>query len=357
MSVVGHCDLAHWELPGGHPARTHLELALKASGHAADICRQLLAYAGQGKHEHRPVDLGRIARELLPMLQVSVGPLIRFELDIAGEPTWVHGESGALQQVITNLVTNAAEAYSGSSGVVRIVIGRRDFTNAQLASGATPHPPAAGAVACLEVIDEGAGMDAVTCQRVFDPFYSTKFTGRGLGMAVVLGIVRGHGGTILIDSKLGRGSSVKVALPLQAAGSEAPASAVGENGQPVLAAGAPVLLIDDDERVRQVGQSMLLSLGLQPLLAADGPGGVEIFRERHQQIRCVLLDLMMPSMGGVEVLEALRAIDPLCRIVIITGYHEVSATNGLETAQADAIILKPFRLTDLRNALAPLLSG
>lgn len=357
MSVVGHCDLAHWELPAGHAARNHLEMALKAAGHAADVCRQLLAYAGHSKHEHRSLDLTRLAHDLLPILQVSVGPRVRLELEQDESPVWVHGDSGELQQVITNLVTNAAEAYGGATGVVRVRVGRREFASGELAEGATPHPPAAGTLASITVEDEGAGMDAATRGRIFDPFFSTKFTGRGLGMAVVLGIVRGHDGTILLDSAPGRGTRATIALPLNVPNAGGIAPQIGPDGRVPLARGATVLLIDDDERVRQVGQSMLSGLGLVPLVAADGLSGIEIFRQRHHQIACVMLDLMMPSMDGVEVLSALRAIDSQCRVVIITGYHDHGVTTGLGTASPDAIILKPFRLGDLRNVLASLLPG
>lgn len=355
MSVVGHCDLAHWDLPPGHEARVQLEHALKAAGHAADICRQLLAYAGQGKHTHRRLDLIRLVDDLLPILQVSVGPRVRLEFVRAEAAVWVDGDTGEIQQIITNLVTNAAEAYGGASGVVHLCIEQRELAAARLAEGAAPHPPAAGRLAVIEVRDEGAGMDPTTCQRIFDPFYSTKFTGRGLGMAVVLGIVRGHGGTILLESKVGSGTTATVALPLRVdTGPTAPAE-TDSTGAAALAPGATVLLIDDDERVREVGQSMLAGLGLKPLLAVDGPSGVELFRQQHQQIACVLLDLMMPAMDGVEVLAALRAIDPQCRVVIITGYHEHGMASGLGAAHPDAIILKPFRLGDLRNVLASLL--
>ncbi len=355
MSVVGHCDLALWDLPAENTAREHIELTLKAAGHAADVCRQLLAYAGQGKLAPEAHDLQALLDELLTILQVSVGPRIQLVRRREGKPAWVHGDGGQFRQLITNLVTNAAESYPDGTGVVEIRHGRRHVDADLLAGGVIPHDLDPGLLTVLEVIDHGHGMDGETCERIFDPFFSTKFTGRGLGMAVVLGIVRSHGGTIVVDSAPDAGTTITVLLPPIELEAPRPATTETRPAMRAFAPGTGVLLIDDDERVRHVGEKMLRGLGLVPILAEDGHSGLKRYRERRAEIDCVLLDLMMPGLDGVGVLHALRELDPDCRVVIITGYHERDLTEGFSEERPDAIVLKPFRLSDLRNVLVSLL--
>jgi PAS domain S-box-containing protein len=355
MSVVGHCDLALWDLPADSPAREHIELTLKAAGHAADVCRQLLAYAGQGKLKPEAHDLERLLDDLLTVLQVSVGPRVQLDLRREGKSGWVHGDGGQFRQLVTNLVTNAAEAYGEGTGVVTIRHGRRPVDAELLARGAIPHDLQPGNLTVIEVTDRGVGMDAGTRDRLFDPFFSTKFAGRGLGMAVVLGVVRSHGGTVVVDSAPGEGTTVTVLLRPHAPRADQAMDVEASPPVSGFASGATVLLIDDDERVRRVGAKMLEGLGLQPVLAEDGATGVRRYQERRADIDCVLLDLMMPGLDGVGVLHALRDIDPDCKVVIITGYHEKDLTQGFSEQHPDAIVLKPFRLADLRNVLTTLL--
>jgi PAS domain S-box-containing protein len=355
MSVVGHCDLALWDLPAESEAREHIELTLKSAGHAADVCRQLLAYAGQGKLAPEAHDLEALLGDLLTVLQVSVGPRVQLDLRRDGKPAWIHGDGGQFRQLVTNLVTNAAEAYGSDSGVVEIRHGRQTVEADLLDRGVIPHELAPGPLTVLAIGDRGHGMDAQTRERIFDPFFSTKFTGRGLGMAVVLGIVRSHGGTIVVDTAPGEGTTVTVLLPPHETGTATQPAPATEGSQRTFPSGTGVLLIDDDERVRQVGAKMLRGLGLSPLVAADGPDGLKLYQQRQGEIGCVLLDLMMPGLDGVAVLRALRERDPDCKVVIITGYHERDVTAGFSDHRPDAIVLKPFRLNDLRNVLVSLL--
>ncbi len=355
MSVVGHCDLALWDLPPESEAREHIELTLKSAGHAADVCRQLLAYAGQGKLAPEAHDLEALLGDLLTVLQVSVGPRVQLDLRREGKPAWIHGDGGQFRQLVTNLVTNAAEAYASDSGVVEISHGRQTVEADLLDRGVIPHDLTPGPLTVLAISDRGHGMDPQTRDRIFDPFFSTKFTGRGLGMAVVLGIVRSHGGTIVVDSTPDEGTTVTVLLPTHETGTAKQSTPAAERSQRRFPSGTRVLLIDDDERVRQVGAKMLRGLGLSPLVAADGPDGLKLYQQRQGEISCVLLDLMMPGLDGVAVLRALRERDPDCKVVIITGYHERDATAGFSDHRPDAIVLKPFRLSDLRNVLVSLL--
>jgi signal transduction histidine kinase len=356
MSMVGHCDLALWELGPGHAAREHIEQTLKAADHAAEVCRKLLAYAGHGKQEQASHELGALVNDLEEILHVSVNPRIDLVYERQEQEAWAHGDGGQLRQLIANLVSNAGESYGDGKGTVRVRVGTREFSPETLGRSVVPSSLEPGLLPYLEVRDQGAGMDPATRERMFDPFFSTKFTGRGLGMSVVMGIIRSHGGTALVDSEPGRGTTVTVILPAHAPERPDRVLPVTNDHPAELASSRPVLLIDDDEQIRKVGAAMLQNMGLVPLVAEDGPSGLDLFRERKADLACVLLDLMMPGMDGFEVLAALRREDPTCRVVFVTGYHEHDLVSGSNGEQPDAVVLKPFRLRDLQDIMRPLLA-
>jgi len=355
MAVMGNCDLALWSLAEQHPARANVEQTLKAAQHASDLCRQLLAYAGRGSLQQRDCELRGQLQHLLPMLRVMVGPATHLEIRSDDPEVWIEADQGQLQQLITNLVVNAAESYAAAGGRVTVTAGRRIVTEEELGRATAPHEMTPGPVACLEVSDAGRGMDSVTVTRLFDPFFSTKFTGRGLGMAVVLGVVRGHGGCVLVDSAPGRGTRITVLLPLREKGEAPPPVADDETGTqaPQPHPERPLaLLIDDDDEVRRVGVQMLRALGYEPIAAADGPTGLEHYRRLQGRIAVVILDLVMPDMDGVAVFRRLRRLDPACRVAVITGYHEEKVADSFRDEAPDATILKPFRLEELGRTLA-----
>jgi PAS domain S-box-containing protein len=344
--VIGHTDLARGQLPPGHPVREHLDRAMDGARGAAELTQQMLAYAGRSRTERRPVDLAQLVAQMGHLLQVSVSRRSSIRYAFAPALASVEGDPAQLRQVVMNLILNAGEAVGEGGGALVLSLSEASHTSAELVSPWVAEPLPAGRYVTLEVRDDGVGMDEATLQRIFDPFFSTKFTGRGLGLAAVLGIVRAHGGTIQVESAPGEGTTFRVRLP-----------AAGAVPEPVPAA-APaqwrlrgrVLVVDDDTGVRELACALLRRLGAEPVAAASGAEALERFRTRAGGVTLALVDATMPGMSGVATLAALRAIQPALPVVLMSGWSELPAGHA-EQARPDAFLAKPFDLGRLTDAL------
>ncbi|MBI5485600.1 MAG: response regulator, partial [Deltaproteobacteria bacterium] len=199
----------------------------------------------------------------------------------------------------------------------------------------------------LEISDSGCGMDSETLSRLFDPFFSTKFTGRGLGMSTVLGIVRGHKGAIKVYSEPGRGSSFKILLPASAKPAELFDQ---ESPNDDWKGSGTVLLVDDEETIRGIGAEMLKELGFRPITANDGNEALAAFSE-HPEIALVILDLTMPHMDGEECFRKLRQLQPDVRVIMSSGYSEYEVTQKFAGKGLAGFIQKPYKLSELRAAI------
>jgi len=336
--MLGNADLALTDLPAGSEARSSLQEVRLAAQRAAELTNQMLAYAGKGQLMVEAVDLNQLVNNTLRLLQASISKKAQLRLDLReGLPT-VLGDRVQLRQVLMNLVINASEALGEEQGYITI----RTSLDGKSKDGSD------GRV-MLEVTDTGCGMNEQLRQKIFDPFFSTKFAGRGLGMAAVLGIVRGHQGEITISSKPGHGTTVRVLLPASGEQArpeqEALSANTGERFDVV------VLLVDDESFVRQVGRKMLERLGCRVLTADDGEQALEVFRARSGEIDLVLLDLTMPRKSGEEVFQQMQQIDGRVPVVVCSGFTEQdTASHFTELAPAD-FLHKPFDLGKLRMVL------
>src|SRR6185295_4490913 len=257
-------------------------------------------------------------------------------------------DSTQLRQVVMNLVINACEAVGDGEGVIVVRTASVVVTDEDLKE--THHGPEAapGAHLCVEVADTGCGMDPATMAKVFDPFFSTKFSGRGLGLATVLGAVRGHGGALRISSEPGRGTTFRIFLPYRS-GRASTAERHKESDPPP--DGRTVLLIDDEEDVRAVTAHMLGRLGYSVVLAKDGREGVDVFRARSAAIDTVILDLTLPLLSGERVFEEIRSIRPDARVILMSGYNDEKTTRRLTDAGMAGFLRKPFSVADLRSTI------
>jgi len=338
-AILGHASLALKQLPEGTPARRHVEKAAGAVERAADLTRQMLAYSGRGHFVVRPTDVNALVRQNLPLFEVAVPKNVRLEARLGSDPPLVDADVGQVQQVLMNLVINAAEAIGERGGTVTVVTGVRKVTSSDQALWrASGTPLAPGSYVSLEVRDDGPGMDADTVDRIFEPFFTTKFTGRGLGLAAVLGVVRGHQGALSVESSPGRGTVFRI---LFAPSAQRPAAAAAASTP--RRREARVLLVDDEEAVRGMVGEILENEGFEVLRAEDGSRGVALFEENRGGVDVVLLDLSMPGLSGEETFRRLRQIDPGVRVILSSGYDSDEAKGRFGSNPPAGFIQKPYR--------------
>jgi CheY-like chemotaxis protein len=258
-----------------------------------------------------------------------------------------------------NLVTNASEALDEGGGVITISTGVQQCTAADLEGGPIRDERVPGPYCYVQVSDDGQGMSAETQARIFEPFYSTKFTGRGLGLAAVLGIVRGHRGVILVRSTPGQGTSIQVLLPAAGGGAASPTPPPLERSEPGPPAGggATILVVDDEEMVRDVLAQMLVSGGYRALVAPDGRTALDTVRQSDEQIDLVILDQTMPGMDGRETLRALREVAPDLPVILTSGYDRPGADPATRVARPEAFLQKPHTAARLFAAIEEALAS
>ncbi|RMG06481.1 MAG: PAS domain S-box protein [Planctomycetota bacterium] len=342
LAILGRTELALRRLPHGSEAATareHLEEARTAILRARDLTDALLAYSGGGTFVFAPVDLNTVARETIRLLELQLlrGREVRCEL--AEDLPPVAGDATQLRQVVMNLLVNAAEA-SPAGGRIALRTRRERWEGGALR---IPGEFVRGAeLVVLEVEDEGVGMAEEVLAKAFDPFFTTKFTGRGLGLASVAGIVRGHRGGLHVESEAGRGSTFRVHLPADGA---TPRQRVEQSGGE--SRDGAVLVVDDERHVREVARATLEDEGYAVVTASGGREALRRVRAEGARLRLVILDLIMPDLGGEEVLEELRRTRPDLPVILTSGYEEEMATRRMERSSLHGFLKKPYRLEAL----------
>ncbi len=355
MVVLGNAELALESVPAYSPARMNLEQVTRAVRQAADLCRQMFAYTGKSSFTRRPVDLKSLVEEISHLLKTSISKKAVLSLQLEEDLPPINADPSQLRQVVMNLLINASEALEGKSGYITVSVGAtlcdaEELNNTEFDDGLQ-----SGLCVFLEVADTGTGMDEDTRRRLFEPFFSTKFTGRGLGLAAVLGIVRGHNGAIRIETEPGKGTTFRVLFPARESGEAIPAAPGPASGGLDWRGKGTVLLAEDEETLRALGGQILKRLGLEVITASDGREAVELFRKHRKKIDLVLLDLTMPRLDGGEALEEIRKIDPSARVVIASGYSEADLAERFAGRNLTGILQKPYSLGRLRGLLSRLL--
>jgi signal transduction histidine kinase len=352
--IIGNVSLVMEELPNAPDLRSMLQRALQAGEQAANLTRQMLAYAGKGKFFVEAVDVSAAMREINALLTASVSKNINLLFELKESLPGVEADRGQLQQLIMNLVINAAEAIGPDQpGTIRVTTGTRNLSEGDLRKMVVRNGLDPGEYVYFEVRDTGSGIDGKDLPRIFDPFFTTKFTGRGLGLSAVMGIVRSHHGTIQVESEPGKGSSFVVFLP-GALATDGQAKVDGATGQGSLS--GAVLVIDDEETVRRTAKSILEKRGFHVFVADTGLAGVQAFRRLSHRIRFVLLDLTMPVMSGNETLREIKAIRSDVPVIISSGYDEAEAMHRVDAAQVAGFVQKPYSAPQLLNRVRSVLT-
>ncbi|MFQ5518948.1 MAG: ATP-binding protein, partial [Mariprofundus sp.] len=328
-SIMGSAALAEQKIMDD-PAmgKEHLSRIVLSSEKAALLCKQMLAYSGKGHFIIKPVNLSSMVESVTSLLGVSIHRTIELKYRMSEQLPNIEADEAQLQQVVMNLVINASDAIGEMSGVISIATGVMHADAAYLSQTTDQSGIAldAGDYVYLEVSDTGCGMSQETQQRLFEPFYTTKFTGRGLGMSAVQGIVRGHHGAMFLQSEPDKGTTFRVLFPASAAITKGISSSSEQLTDAWKPAGS-VLIIDDEEMIRETAAMMLEGIGFETLSAVDGLDGVEVYRQHQDKIAAVLLDMTMPKLDGHGCFRELKRINPQVKVVLSSGYNEQEATS------------------------------
>jgi PAS domain S-box-containing protein len=353
VGVLGNAELALSELTAESRAYGFMERVRLAAERLAGLARQMLAYSGRGHVRMQPVDLTPLIREVLELSASSVHSGIRVEVSLLEKLPPVDGDPAQLSQVIMNLVINAAEAIGAGTGTIKLTARSEFLDSDRCANLAVRSIRGAMDYLCLEVSDDGPGMDEATRERIFDPFFSTKgLRGRGLGLASVIGIVRAHQGALHVDSQLGVGTRMRVWLPLARERARLQSSNAPETAQ--LAAGLRVLVVDDEVIVRETTRAMLEARRLEVHTEANGPAAVAAAK-RAGKLDAILLDVDMPGQAAGDTFRTLRGLLPETPILLTSGYGESETLSGLLKEPATHFLEKPFSAKQLVARLQVLL--
>ena len=352
-AMLGHMNVAQLKLAPESPAIPHLESLERIIHRAADLTRQMLAYSGKGRFVVRPYDLNQVVREMTHLLEVSISKKIALRFHPAESLPLVQADAAQIQQVIMNLVTNASDAIGDREGTIRLATSVAELDRPyldQLYHGQDLSP---GTYVALEVSDTGSGMSTEVQGRIFEPFFTTKVTGRGLGLSATLGILKGHHAGIRIYSEPGRGTTFRLLFPACAtcSGEDAPRESARVPRQV-----GTVLLVDDEQMIREAAGAALESLGLKVLTAVDGLDAVEVFTREKDTIDLVLMDLTMPHMDGREAFQHLRRLHPGVPVILSSGYNEQESIQQFLGRGLAGFLQKPYTLQALERAVQEALS-
>jgi PAS domain S-box-containing protein len=353
-AIMGYSELAQDSLEDGHPARRDLAQITRASSRAKQLIRQILTFSRKSEAAPKPVSLDRVAAGAVEMLERTIPKMVRLHTKLAPGLPRVRADVRQMEQLLMNLVANAAAAVSGQGAVTvtvkEVALDRLDCDICQ--------QPAAGAYVMLSVRDDGRGMDPETKAKIFEPFFTTKEVGEGtgLGLSTVYGIVTGHDGHLKCWSEPGVGTDFRVYLPV-CAESEEPAPAAGRGEEAPAGGGEKVLVVDDEPAVRELAAAVLERSGYRVVQAASGEEALSLLAAEPGAVEAVVLDLGMPGMGGKACLAEMARLSPAPEVLVATGYLQAGLDEEVERLGAAGVVAKPYRRDELLAGLRRVLGG
>jgi PAS domain S-box-containing protein len=353
--VLGNLEMALEGLARGARPVENLAEAMQAARRAAEVSGLMLTYLGQTRTSADALDLSETCRRSLQMLRAAVPEEVILMDDLPPRGPVIQANANHIQQVLTNLCTNAWEAIGGSRGTIQLslkVVSPGEIPAAHRFP--LDWQPQEAAYACLSIEDSGCGIAGKDVEKIFDPFFSSKFAGRGLGLPVVLGVVKAYGGAVTVESRPGKGSIFSLYFPVSAEEAALQPDPSAE-ALPV-EAGGTVLLVEDDDMLRKLTDTALRSLGFDVLAAGDGAEALDVFRRHQGDIRFVLCDLTMPRMDGWETIAALRRLSPGVPVILTSGFNEAQVMAGDHPTLPDVFLCKPYERRELIAAIGQIVS-
>ena len=352
-AMLGHMNVAQMKLAPESPALPHLEGLERIIHRASDLTRQMLAYSGKGRFVVRSYDLNQVVQEVTHLLEVSISKKIALRFDLSPALPQVEADAAQIQQVIMNLVTNAADAIGDRDGTIRLTTSSLRLDRAYLDQVFQGQELSPGDYVTLEVSDTGCGMSPEVMGRIFEPFFTTKVTGRGLGLSATMGILKGHRAGMRIYSEPGRGTTFKLLFPTsEVNGIEDPVPLA----PPALERKATVLLVDDEEMIREAVTAVLESLGLTVVTATNGMEALAAVQRADLTVDVVLMDLTMPHMDGREAFHAIRRLHPEMPVILSSGYSEQESIQDFTGRGLAAFLQKPYTLKTLERTVLEVLA-
>jgi CheY-like chemotaxis protein len=347
MGIQGNVSLMLMEMGSAHPYLERLKNIEKQIQSGARLTSHLLGYARKGKYEVKPLDLNQLVEETSDTFGRT-----KKEITIHQEPAEdlfpVEADPGQIEQVLLNLFVNASDAMPGGG---KLILKTMNVTHKDMKGKL--YEPKAGNYVLLTVTDTGTGMYKKTMERIFDPFFTTKEMGRGtgLGLASAYGIIKAHGGYIDVDSRRGHGTTFSIYLPA----TEKEVQRVVRTAERVAKGTGKVLLVDDEEVVLEVGQELLEATGYTVLTAKDGKEAIKVYRKNRDNIDIVVLDMVMPNMGGGEAYDRMKEINPDIKVLLSSGYSIDGEASEILERGCDGFIQKPFTMKELSGEIGKIL--
>jgi len=336
-AVLGSASIMRRRLTEKSKLYKYVAIIESSARRGSSLTRQLLTFARKTETNVAPVDINTLIEETLHLFQRSVTKEIDVVTHLTTDAATVNGDDGQIQQALLNIFLNARDAMpDGGTLTIATTVTIADAHTVSQFSSIKPGP-----FVVITITDTGRGIDRSIQNRVFEPFFTTKDSGTGLGLSVVYGVVQSHGGFINLESEVGRGSTFSVYLPRASA---APPSAARQRRQRLPHGKENILIIDDEISVCEIARDMLAGLGYTVYVEHDGKSGVDLYRIRQATIDLILLDINMPVMGGKQTFELLRAINPRCRIIIVTGYGREGVDTSKFSSEVNGFMQKPFQL-------------
>jgi signal transduction histidine kinase/CheY-like chemotaxis protein len=346
--IFGYCSLAEMDY---ETAENHIPGIEIAAGRAAELCRQMLVYAGKTKLIQSQVHMEPLVNEMVKTLKSTINLNAVINLDFSQETPFITADASQIRQIVMNLITNASEAIGEEQGDICVSLSKSVFSPDHGEKDYLGKPIPEGVYVCLEISDTGCGMDDETRRRIFEPFFTTKSTGRGLGMAAVLGIITAHDGVLQLFSQPGEGTTFKVYLPVQVGDSANIEFLHHVDSTSSWLGSGTILLVEDEAQIILIAKTMLKALGFTVIEASNGKEALELYRKHAAEITLVMTDLRMPVMDGYELFRELKLLKADLPIIISSGFGETLVTSQIARSEITGLASKPYSFAQLREIL------